>query len=99
MTHPIALLTDSDLLDEVLRVAAAADCPLDRAADVTALRSHWHTAPLVLLDPPAVSACLDAGFPGAPASWWSTAATRPGPLPSPWEWTASWNCPWKAASS
>ncbi|WP_434451675.1 septum site-determining protein Ssd [Lentzea sp. E54] len=63
MTHPIALLTDSDLLDEVLRVAAAADCPLDRAADVTALRSHWHTAPLVLLDPPAVSACLDAGFP------------------------------------
>lgn len=63
MTHPIALLTDQDLLDEVLRVAAAADCQLSCAPDVTSLRSQWHSAPLVLLDPPAVSACLEAGFP------------------------------------
>jgi hypothetical protein len=45
MTHPIALLTDQDLLDEVLRVAAAADCPLSCAPDITSLRSQWHTAP------------------------------------------------------
>ncbi|MFC3898959.1 septum site-determining protein Ssd [Lentzea rhizosphaerae] len=63
MTHPIALLTDDTLLDEVLRVAAAADCQLTCAPDVTSLRAQWHTAPLVLLDPPSVSACLDAGFP------------------------------------
>ncbi|WP_329788177.1 septum site-determining protein Ssd [Lentzea sp. DG1S-22] len=63
MTRPTALLTDQDLLDEVLRVAAAADCPLACTPDVTSLRSQWHSAPLVLLDPHAVSACLDAGFP------------------------------------
>ncbi|SDH23597.1 helicase/secretion neighborhood CpaE-like protein [Lentzea fradiae] len=63
MTNPLALLTDQDLLDEVLRVAAAADCPLTCAPDVTALRAQWHAAPLVLLDPAAVSACLDAGLP------------------------------------
>ncbi|MFD9703118.1 septum site-determining protein Ssd [Lentzea sp. NPDC059081] len=63
MTNPVTLLTDTDLLDEVLRVAAAADCPLTCAPDVTSLRAQWHTAPLVLLDPAAVSSCLDAGFP------------------------------------
>ncbi|MFD5825335.1 septum site-determining protein Ssd [Lentzea sp. NPDC060358] len=63
MTNPAALLTDPDLLDEVLRVAAAADCPLHCAPDVTSLRAQWHTAPLVLLDPAGVLACLDAGFP------------------------------------
>ncbi|MGW4212874.1 septum site-determining protein Ssd [Lentzea sp. NPDC004789] len=69
MTHPTALLTDQDLLDEVLRLAAAADCRLSCAPDVTSLRSQWHSAPLVLLDPAAVSACLDANFPRRSGVW------------------------------
>jgi len=66
MTHPTALLTDQDLLDEVLRLAAAADCPLDCVPDVTSLRRQWRTAPLVLLDPAGVSACLTADLPRRP---------------------------------
>lgn len=63
MTHPIALLTDQDLLDDVLRMAAAADCPLACVPDVTSLRPQWQSAPLVLLDPAGVAACLAADLP------------------------------------
>ncbi|KOV80570.1 septum site-determining protein Ssd, partial [Nocardia sp. NRRL S-836] len=66
MTHPLALLTDPHLLDEVLRLAAAADCPLSRAPDVPALRLAWHSAPLVVLDAAALPACVAADLPRRP---------------------------------
>ncbi|MEU7475142.1 septum site-determining protein Ssd [Lentzea sp. NPDC042327] len=66
MTHPLALLTDPHLLDEVLRLAAAADCPLSCAPDVPALRLSWHFAPLVVLDAAALPACVAADLPRRP---------------------------------
>lgn len=66
MTHPLALLTDPHLLDEVLRLAAAADCPISCAPDVAGLRASWHSAPLVLLDPTSLAACAAADLPRRP---------------------------------
>lgn len=60
---PTALLADTTLLDDLLRLMAAADCDLVRVPDVSALRPLWHTAPLVLLDAHGVRACLSAELP------------------------------------
>ncbi|WP_237048158.1 septum site-determining protein Ssd [Lentzea guizhouensis] len=66
MTHPLALVTDPHLLDEVLRLAAAADCPLSCVPDVPALRLAWHAAPLVVLDAAALPSCTAADLPRRP---------------------------------
>jgi secretion/DNA translocation related CpaE-like protein len=41
---------DEDLLDEVVRLAAAAGCELERVPDAAALRRRWAGAAMVLLD-------------------------------------------------
>ena len=41
---------DEDLLDDVVRVAAAAGCEPERVPDAAALRRRWSTAAMVLLD-------------------------------------------------
>jgi secretion/DNA translocation related CpaE-like protein len=56
--RPVALVEDEDLLDDVLKLAAAAGCPLERLPDAAAARQCWNTAPLVLLDPAGVRACI-----------------------------------------
>lgn len=66
MSHPAALVQDQDLLDEVLRLAAAADCRVSCFPDVTSVRPHWHTAPLVLLDAAGLDACLAGDLPRRP---------------------------------
>ena len=52
MAHerPLVVVTDESLLDEVLRVAAAVGCELQRAPDIVAARAEWSRAPLILLD-------------------------------------------------
>jgi secretion/DNA translocation related CpaE-like protein len=63
-THrPVALIDDDALLDDVLRLAAAADCAVDRVPDVPALRGRWSAAPLVLLDERAAAAAARAELP------------------------------------
>lgn len=47
---------DEDLLDEVVRVAAAAGCELERVPDAAALRRRWPGAAMVLLDEAAARA-------------------------------------------
>ncbi len=47
---------DEDLLDEVVRVAAAAGCELERVPDAAALRRRWAGAAMVLLDEAAARA-------------------------------------------
>jgi secretion/DNA translocation related CpaE-like protein len=49
--RPLVLVDDESVLDELLRMAAAAGCELRRVPDATAARTLWHSAPLVLLDP------------------------------------------------
>lgn len=48
--HPLVVAGDGTVLDEILRVAAAAGCEVERASDLTAARGRWARAPLVVLD-------------------------------------------------
>jgi secretion/DNA translocation related CpaE-like protein len=58
----LALIADDELLDDVLRLAAAAGCELERVSDPSAARPRWSAAPLVLLDAPGGAACARAGL-------------------------------------
>jgi secretion/DNA translocation related CpaE-like protein len=57
------MVSDPDLLDALLRLAAAAGCELQRAVDPPQARPFWSSAPLVLLDAPAAAQCAQAGLP------------------------------------
>lgn len=50
------------MLDDVLRLAAAADRPVHRVFDISAARAGWQKAPLIFLDEAALSFCLSAEF-------------------------------------
>jgi len=52
----VVLTDDEDLLDEVVRLAAAAGVELERVPDAAGVRRRWHTAGLVLLDEAAACA-------------------------------------------
>jgi secretion/DNA translocation related CpaE-like protein len=58
----LVLVGDDELLDDLLRLAAAADCELERAPDVAAARLCWTTAPLVLLDETYAANCARSGL-------------------------------------
>ena len=62
-TRPMAFVADENLLDDLLKLAAAAGCELERVPDATAARSHWPTAPLVLLDAGGVAECVKHTLP------------------------------------
>lgn len=47
--RPLIVTNDSDVLDDLLRLAAAADVEVDVAVDLVAARPQWTRAPLVLL--------------------------------------------------
>jgi secretion/DNA translocation related CpaE-like protein len=47
--RPLLVTNDPDLLDDLLRLAAAADVEVDVAVDPVAARARWSAAPLVLL--------------------------------------------------
>jgi secretion/DNA translocation related CpaE-like protein len=59
----LAFVADETLLEELLKLAAAAGCDLERVPDVTAARQRWSTAPMVLLDESGVAACQAEGLP------------------------------------
>jgi secretion/DNA translocation related CpaE-like protein len=61
--QPVALVEDDDLLDDVLKVAAAAGCPVERVPDAAAVRLRWSEAPLVIVDGAGARACLPLGLP------------------------------------
>jgi secretion/DNA translocation related CpaE-like protein len=52
----VVVTDDEDLLDEVVRLAAAAEVELERVPDAAAVRRRWHTAGLVLVDEDAARA-------------------------------------------
>lgn len=54
--HPLVVAGDDTVLDEILRVAAAAGCEVDSAPDLHAARGRWARAPLVVLDEEAARA-------------------------------------------
>jgi secretion/DNA translocation related CpaE-like protein len=57
------MVSDGELLDAVLRMAAAAGCELVRAVDATQARAYWARAPLVLLDAAGARGCAESGLP------------------------------------
>ncbi len=61
--RPVAFVADETLLDDLLKLAAAAGCDLERVLDATAARTRWSTAPLVLLDTAGVAQCESASLP------------------------------------
>lgn len=61
--RPLLVTSDEDLLDELLRLAAAAGTELQVAADPAAARGHYRAAPLVLLGADQAGACLRARLP------------------------------------
>ncbi|MFD2417589.1 septum site-determining protein Ssd [Amycolatopsis pigmentata] len=79
MTHdrPLVVADDETLFDEILRLAAAVGCEIQRASDLVEAADHWARAPLVLLDETALDGELPfragiflvtKGAP-APATW------------------------------
>jgi secretion/DNA translocation related CpaE-like protein len=62
-TRPVAFVTDEALLDDLLKLAVAADCDLERIPDAPAARQCWSEAPLILLDKGAVAECIAESLP------------------------------------
>jgi secretion/DNA translocation related CpaE-like protein len=60
--RPVAFVEDDSLLDEVLKLAAAAGCSVERVPDSAAARARWASAPMVILDPAAMRDCVDSGL-------------------------------------
>lgn len=78
----LVMVSDPDLLDTILRLAAAAGCELHRTADAAQARPHWPRAPLVLLDEPAARHCAQVGLPRRGEV---VIAVRGEPAPSVWQ--------------
>ncbi|GAA5129434.1 septum site-determining protein Ssd [Haloechinothrix salitolerans] len=49
-SRPLVAISEESVLDEILRIAAAAGCELDCVPDLVAARAQWARAPLVLVD-------------------------------------------------
>ncbi|NES13255.1 MULTISPECIES: septum site-determining protein Ssd [Micromonospora] len=60
---PLLVTADGDLLDELLRLAAAGGTEVELAADPAAARARWAPAPLVLVGADQAQACLRARLP------------------------------------
>lgn len=59
----LIMAEDPELLDALLRMAAAAGVDVARAVDGTDARRWWTAAPAVLLDPDAAQRCARVGLP------------------------------------
>lgn len=78
----LVICSDTELLDGILRLAAAAGCDLHRAADPAQARRVWSDAPLVVLD---AAAAHDCGRSGLPRRRGVVVAVRGEPPPVVWQ--------------
>ncbi|GAB3964888.1 septum site-determining protein Ssd [Plantactinospora veratri] len=63
---PLVVTSDNELLDELLRLAAAGGGEVEVAAEPATARSRWAAAPLVLVGTDQAQACLRARLPRRP---------------------------------
>jgi secretion/DNA translocation related CpaE-like protein len=61
--RPLVVTRDAELLDEVVRLAAAGCCEVDVAPDAVGARPYWTAAPLVVIGLDAAGSCLRARLP------------------------------------
>lgn len=61
--RPLVITGDDELLDDLLRLGAAAGTELEVAAEPAAVRGHFTAAPLVLVGNDQATACLQARLP------------------------------------
>ena len=61
--RPVAFVADETLLDDLLKLAAAAGCDLERVPDAAAARQRWSSAPLILLDQTGATECVKHSVP------------------------------------
>lgn len=78
----LVMCSDTELLDSILRLAAAAGCELNRTVDPAQARQHWAQAPLVLLDPASAHRCADGRLPRRAGV---VVAVRGVPAPAVWQ--------------
>ncbi|WP_136448118.1 hypothetical protein [Candidatus Frankia alpina] len=64
--RPLLVTSAPDLLDDLLRLAAAADVTTTVATELGALRRAWAVAPLVVVGMDRAEACIAAGLPLRP---------------------------------
>ncbi|MEV1315896.1 septum site-determining protein Ssd [Micromonospora arborensis] len=79
---PLVVTGDDDLLDDVLRLAAAGGTEVELAADPAAARTRWQPAPLVLLGADQAQSCLRARMPQRPRL---VLVGRAGPFDPGWQ--------------
>ncbi len=65
-TRSLVVTADPDALDELVRLAATAGTEVEVAADATAARRSWSSAPLVVLGADVADACARARLPRRP---------------------------------
>jgi len=65
-SRSLVVTADPDALDELVRLAATAGTEVEVAADPTAARRSWSSAPLVVLGADVVDACARARLPRRP---------------------------------
>lgn len=65
-SRPLLMTADSDLLDDLLGLAAAVGVPVDVAVEPAACRPQWTRAPLVLVGADLADALIDARAPARP---------------------------------
>ena len=63
---PLVVTADPDLLDDLLRLAAAGGTQVDVAPDVTAARPRYGAAPLIMIGADRIEDCLRARLPRRP---------------------------------
>jgi secretion/DNA translocation related CpaE-like protein len=64
--RPLVIADDPVLLDDILRLAAAAGADVEVVPDPVGARPRWRLAPLVIVGPSAAAACARAGLPRRP---------------------------------
>jgi cellulose biosynthesis protein BcsQ len=79
---PLVVTGDPDLLDDLLRLAAAGGTDVDLATDPAAARSRFAAAPLVLIGADQAEACLRARLPRRPRI---VVVGRTADADAPWE--------------
>ena len=62
-SRPLVVAADADLVDDLLRLAAAASVDVEVVPDAVAARPPWPAAPVVLVDADLARACVRARLP------------------------------------